>query len=179
MQGKPLAKPYAKAVLRMVPTTKLGAEPHEPINDVHVHSYTMQQVFHPTSESREFTRWDAAKAFGEHILPVDKKMRIPELLGLERELAAGVDRASAEENFTQAALKSERDAAAREARRLKKEEEKKTRVDSGRFEFRFEDVDVEGLVGRTGRGRKAVGWRYGAPFTDRKKGMVKIPTKVE
>lgn len=174
-----MAKPYAKAVLQMLPKTKLGVDPHEPINDVHVHSYTMQQVFHPTSESRQFTREDAAKAFGEHILPVDKKMRIPELLGLERQLASGVDRASAEENFTQAAMRSERDAAAAAQRRARKEEERKIKVDSGRFEFRFENVNVEGVVGRDGRGRKAVGWRYGVPHMDRKKGMVKIPTKVE
>jgi hypothetical protein len=34
-------------------------------------------------------------------------------------------------------------------------------------------------VGRDGRDHKGVGWRYGVPHQDRKKGVVKIPTKVE
>ena len=162
----------------MLPTNPLGNIPHEPINDIHVHSYTMQQVFHPTSESREFTRHDAAKAFGEKILPVDYKMRIPELLGLEKDLASGVARHTAEQNFMQAAMSSERAIADKEIARRKKEEAGKMRVDSGRFEFRFENMNVEN-AGRDGRSRHGVGWRYGAPYTDRKKGEVKIPTKVE
>ncbi|KAM7216665.1 Eukaryotic mitochondrial regulator domain containing protein [Rhypophila decipiens] len=178
-EGKPLAIPYAKAVQKMLPITQLGQVPHEPINDVHVHSYTMQQVFFPTSESREFTRGDAAKAFGRGIIPVDKKIRIPELIDLEKQLAAGVDRNVAEEDFTKAALKSEQKLKEREANRVRELEEAKTKVDTGRFEFRIENVNVEELVGRDGRSRKAVGWRYGVPFNDRKKGMVKIPTKVE
>ena len=35
--------------------------PHESIGDIHVPSWTSQQVFWPTSESRHFTREDAAK----------------------------------------------------------------------------------------------------------------------
>lgn len=172
-----MATPYAKAVLNMLPTNDLGKVPHEPINDIHVHSYTMQQIFYPTSESREFTRHDAAKAFGEHILPVDDKMRIPELLTLEKDLASGVNPIAAHENFLQMSMASEQKIADKEAARLMREEAATTRVDSGRFEFRIKDINVD-WAGREGRSRRGVGWRYGAPHTDRKKGEIKIPTQV-
>lgn len=51
-------------------------------------------------------------------------------------------------------------------------------VPGRRWDFRFQDVSAE-VVGKDGRGRKAVGIRYGMPHEDRKKGQVKIPTKVE
>ncbi|KAJ3474629.1 hypothetical protein NLG97_g9757 [Lecanicillium saksenae] len=50
-QGKQLATPYAKAVQGMLP--KWGFipgeknRPFEPVNDIHVHRYTMQQLFVP------------------------------------------------------------------------------------------------------------------------------------
>ena len=34
-------------------------------------------------------------------------------------------------------------------------------------------------AGKDGRSRKGTGWRYGVPFYDRRRGEVKIPTKVE
>lgn len=48
----------------------------------------------------------------------------------------------------------------------------------GRAEFRFRDISVES-VGKDGRGREGVGARYGMPHEDRKRGIIKIPTKVE
>ena len=70
LKGKQLATPYAKAVMKMLPKTHYneGEEniPHEPINEIHVHNLTLQQLFTPVSESRHFTREDAAKAF--HVL---------------------------------------------------------------------------------------------------------------
>ncbi|KAK3331154.1 eukaryotic mitochondrial regulator protein-domain-containing protein [Apodospora peruviana] len=178
-EGKQMALPYAKSVLEMVPVNHLTPErPHEPINDIHVHGYTMQQIFLPTSESREFTRADAAKAFGEHILPVDQKMRIPELLAFEKDLVKGEERRTAEENFYEATTKSERDIADRELIKSQLEEKRKLRVDTDRFEFRFEQISVD-KAGRKGRSRSAVGWRYGVPYNDRRRGVVKIPTSVE
>jgi hypothetical protein len=58
------------------------------------------------------------------------------------------------------------------------EEQKTTRVDSSRFQFRFQEINVDD-VGRDGRSRKGTGYRYGVPFYDRRRGEVKIPTKVE
>jgi hypothetical protein len=33
-------------------------------------------------------------------------------------------------------------------------------------------------IGGKGRGRHGVGWRYGVPFYDTKKGNVQVPTSV-
>jgi hypothetical protein len=131
----------------------------------------------PVSESREFTRADAAKAFGDKILPPDSKMRIPELVQLERNIAGGMDPHDARGQFINDAAASERVLADKQRARLQAEEERKTRVVSRRFEFRFEAFNAEN-VGPTGRARNAVGWRYGVPFMDRRRGEVKIPTSV-
>ncbi|KAL2020476.1 hypothetical protein VTK56DRAFT_8361 [Thermocarpiscus australiensis] len=179
-EQKPLAYPYARAIQRMLPRAFLreGEKPFEPINDIHVHSYTMQQLFVPAPESREFTRADAARAFGDRILPPDAKMRIPELVQMERDIAAGVPPRKAYAAFVEAAAQSERELAARRQARAQHDEERRVRVDTGRFEFRFEKINAED-VGRSGRSRRGVGWRYGVPFYDRKRGEVKIPTSVE
>lgn len=66
----------------------------------------------------------------------------------------------------------------RERRRREREERENVVVEGRRWDFRFQDVSAE-AVGKDGRGRKAIGIRYGMPLEDRKKGMVKIPTKVE
>ena len=47
-----------------------------------------------------------------------------------------------------------------------------------RWDFVFQNVSVD-HAGKDGRGAKGVGWRYGFPHEDRKKGQVKIPTKVD
>jgi hypothetical protein len=174
-----MARPYARAIQSMLPRADLknGERRFEPINDIHVHSYTTQQLFVPVSESREFTRADAAKAFGDKILPPDSKMRIPELVQLERNIAGGMDPLEARNQFINEAAASERVLADKQNARLQAEEERKTRVDGGRFEFRFEKFNAEN-VGPTGRARNAVGWRYGVPFMDRRRGEVKIPTSV-
>jgi hypothetical protein len=55
------------------------------------------------------------------------------------------------------------------AKRARKAEARKTRVDSGRWQFVFDEVNAE----------KGIGMRYGVPSQDRKRAQVKIPTKVE
>ncbi|RAH44392.1 mitochondrial 37S ribosomal protein mS45 [Aspergillus brunneoviolaceus CBS 621.78] len=56
----------------------------------------------------------------------------------------------------------------------------KVQPENSRFEFRFTDVVVSReTTGLTGRGHKAPGRRYGVPSSDRKKGQVKIPTRVK
>jgi len=179
-EGKPIAWPYARAIMDMLPKADLveGEKPFEPINDIHVHSYTMQQLFVPVSESREFTRRDAAKAFGEHILPPDDKMRIPELVQLERNKAAGMRTREAKATFVRDAAESERAFAAKQHARAKFDEDRTLRVNSDRFEYRFQKINSE-AVGPAGRARGAVGWRYGVPHMDRRRGEVKIPTRVE
>ncbi|PYH78117.1 hypothetical protein BO82DRAFT_357712 [Aspergillus uvarum CBS 121591] len=56
----------------------------------------------------------------------------------------------------------------------------KVQPENSRFEFRFTDVVVSReTTGLTGRGHMAPGRRYGVPSYDRKKGQVKIPTRVQ
>jgi hypothetical protein len=165
----------------MLPQTHFDPQrpqPHEAINEIHVHSYTMQQLFLPTSESREFTREAAAKAFGEHILPADKRVAVPELVQLERDLNSGKSVKQAEATFTASVLASEMKLAQKKQKEAALEEQRTTRVDTDRFEFRFKDMNVN-HVGPKGRSRTGTGWRYGLPHQDRKTGQVKIPTKVE
>lgn len=167
--------------MSMLPTTTYDEgriRPHESINDMHIHGYTMQQLFLPTSESRVFTRADAAKAFHERMLPPDERVPHPELIQMQREVLAGGNRDESFAKFKAAAEESERAIAAREVRRTQAEEAATTRVEGKRFEFRFKDMNADD-VGRDGRSRKGTGWRYGVPFYDRRRGEVKIPTKVE
>ncbi|KAK4200121.1 eukaryotic mitochondrial regulator protein-domain-containing protein [Triangularia verruculosa] len=178
-ENAPMAIPYARAVEKMLPRANLESseEPFEPINDVHVHSFTMQQLFVPVSESREFTRKDAAKAFGDHILPPDHKMRIPELVEMEKDILNGVPQMQAEKQFLERTAESERRFAESQKYVAAKKDAKKSKVDTERFEFRIENFNSE-AVGKKGRARNAVGWRYGVPFNDRQKGLYKIPTSV-
>jgi len=175
-----MALPYSKAVLQMLPTHGCGPdqEPFEPINDIHVHSYTQQQIFLPVSESRHFTRADAAKAFGDHILPPEKKLWVPELLQFEKEMAEGANVKDARVRFLQATAKSEQELAAKLAESDKAEQARNVRVNTDRFQFRFEEINVDSS-GKNGRHIRGVGWRYGVPLPDRKKGAIKIPTRAE
>ncbi|CAO2652147.1 Nn.00g004300.m01.CDS01 [Neocucurbitaria sp. VM-36] len=184
-QGKTLALPYSKAVLSMLPTTPYvdssnkGKRPiiHEPINDLIVHPATRQQLFVPVAESRRFTRVDAGKAFDNNLLPADKRIPHPELVQAEKEIAIGLSfeerRRLAEERYE---IEQKRK---RDAERKKEEELRALKVvPQRRWDFVFKDVSVE-EAGRDGRGAKAAGWRYGVPHQDRKRGIPKIPTKVE
>lgn len=165
----------------MLPTTPLRTREqpaHEPINDLPVHPYTRQQIFVPTSESRAFTRADAAKTFHPKLLPADERIAHPELLQIAKWENQGYDRE------TRHRLTRERDAEAAMKRAAKekkqKEWERRTQVvvPGRRWDFRFQDISAE-RVEKDGRGREAVGIRYGMPHEDRKKGQVKIPTSVE
>lgn len=151
---------------------------HEPINDLPVHPATRQQLFVPVAESRHFTREDAAKAFDNELLPADERIPHPELVKVVRDEVAGFSneerRARAEQRYLEVAEKKKK---AEEAKRREELETKQT-VPQRRWDFVFKDISVEN-AGRNGRDPRGVGWRYGLPHQDRKKGQVKIPTKVE
>jgi hypothetical protein len=178
-----MANAYAAAVMNMLPqtgVTKLTdpqARPHESINDVHVHSSTQQQIFLPVSESRHFTREDAAKAFNDGLLPSDQRIAHPELIGYERSMIEGAGQRQAFDSYQQLVKGQETAAAERDALRRRIEDKSTKKVSTGRFEFRFKQIRVDD-VGRNGRGREGTGWRYGVPFTDRRRGTVRIPTSV-
>lgn len=166
----------------MLPVTPLAlpeekTNKHESINDLPVHRATGQQIFHPTSESRRFTRADAAKVFDEKLLPADDRVPHPELAIMYREYLDGVPREQQEANAVarnEAAMKKMLASAARAAKKAAAVR----KVDTGRWEFHFTEVNVE-AAGKTGRGPQAVGWRYGAPLMDRSRGQIKIPTSVQ
>jgi len=181
-QGKKLATSYQSAVLAMVPQTPFtpGGKiiAHESINDLPVHPHTHQQIFYPTSESRQFTRVDAAKVFSPTLLPADDRIPHPQLIELERETAAQVSR---DDRKAKIRAKDEADRLAKEAQEERQrlwEARNIQKVQGQRWQFKFQNVSVD-MVGKDGRGHSGVGWRYGAPHTDRKRGQVKIPTSVE
>ncbi|KAK7972747.1 hypothetical protein PG996_006967 [Apiospora saccharicola] len=180
-KGKKLATPYSKAVLGMLPTKSFRPgvqnQPLEPINELHIHTATQKQLFWPTAESRQFTREDAAKAFHAKMLSADKRVPHPELIQMEKNLLHGMSPDEARAHFISAAEQSERMAAEKQVKKAMAEEQATKRINTQRFEFRFKEVDSE-LVGKDGRAPNVVGWKYGMPHYDRKKGMVKIPTSV-
>lgn len=182
-QGLPLAKPYNDAVLGMLPKTSLTNDRgqivhHEGINDVPVHPATRQQIFFPTSESRQFTREDAAKAFAPKLLPPDKRIAHPVLLELEKWNLQGMSREDRMKLVRERDVETRR-ATEEKARKRQAWEERTQKVVPGRrFDFKFQDISVE-AAGRDGRGKDGVGLRYGMPHEDRKRGIIKIPTSVE
>lgn len=117
------------------------------------------------------------------LLPADARIPHPQLIELERDYIAKPHEpkerwAKYHERVKKSdALQQQRKEAAK-----KRAEERTIRIepDNSRFEFRFNDVVVsKETTGRDGRGHTAPGHRYGVPTYDRKKGQVKIPTKVE
>ena len=168
--------------MNMLPKTEYDASPypkaHEFINELPVHAATMQQIFYPTSESRQFTRKDAARVFDENLLPADDRVPHPELTEMVKDQINGfndrerAERAKARSNEAiQKKVDYQQRRAEREAKAVKN-------VSSGRWDFRFREISVDD-AGPTGRGFKGTGWRYGVPHMDRKRGDIKIPTRVE
>merc|ERR1711964_266246 len=101
----------------------------------------------------------------------------PELAILHKEQ---IERLSPRERQERAVARdaiAEKKRVAKAARQAKKEAVIK-KVDTGRWEFHFTDINVD-AAGKTGRGHKGVGWRYGQPHDDRARGKIKIPTSVE
>ena len=151
---------------------------HESINDLPVHRATELQVFHPVSESRQFTRRDAGKVFDRKLLPAEDRIPHPELVQLEKWRFEGLER---EKRLAKQREANEAEQAKRkefERTQRAKEAKEVTKAETGRSVFRFQDIRVES-VGKDGRDRGGVGARYGIPHQDRKKGQIKIPTRVE
>lgn len=151
--------------------------PFEEINEVHDHPHSQAQIFWPTSESKHFTRADAARALSQTLLPLDERVPHPELIELEKSSTKGVSPAEAREKFTAAVIASETAAAKKNQAKAQAEEKRTSRVNSDRFEFRIRDFNSAD-VGQNGKKRQAVGWKYGAPHYDRSRGQIKIPTSV-
>lgn len=167
----------------MLPQTKPALDRsapkrHENIHDLPVHPSTLLQVFHPTSESRQFTRVDAGRVFHPDLLPADKRIPHPEVIERLKDKAEGFTTSERDTRMKErfAKLQKQQD---EKLEKTKRAVERHTKTVSGaRWDFKFSDVHAED-AGRHGRGRRAVGWRYGQPVMDRKKDQVKIPIKVD
>ncbi|KAI4716893.1 hypothetical protein E4T48_06931 [Aureobasidium sp. EXF-10727] len=186
-EGKKLATPYHDAILQMVPQTrfnrKLLEDPkkgitHESINDLPVHPYTRTQIFYPTSESRQFTRADAAKVFSPTLLPADERIPLPELIDIEKDAINNMPREERTARIRERTEKKLRAKQEKEQKQRQWEERNVKVVSNQRWNFRFQSISVED-AGKDGRGRGGVGWRYGNPHHDREKGEIKLPTSVE
>ncbi|TID20491.1 eukaryotic mitochondrial regulator protein-domain-containing protein [Venturia nashicola] len=189
-QQKPLAAVYSRIVLGMLPRTEEWPKQqfdrrtnkpkpikwHEPVNDLPVHPATTQQIFHPVAESRAFTRADAGRAFHPDLLSADERVPHPEMIQIER-LARTHPSTPETLEFKRQLAAAEKEAADKYLERKKKREEKVQVYHGQKYDFRFQDVSVDS-VGKDGRSRAGVGWRYGMPHEDRKPGQVKIPTSV-
>lgn len=151
---------------------------HESINDLPVHPSTKAQIFHPTSESRHFTRVDAGKVFNPTLLPADDRIPHPEMIDFLKDRMDGMRPLEQKERHAEriAAMEKQRtDAKERKAAQL---EARTKHVPGVRWDFKFEDISAND-VGKNGRGAGGVGWRYGFPHEDRKRAQVKIPTSVD
>lgn len=156
----------------------MAPQPLEPINELHVHGYTMQQLFIPTSESRHFTREDAAKAFHHTMLSADSRIPHKELVRHYGRVKDGERESTSRQTFIDEARASERADVLRDVSKTEFEKRITQTVSTERADFRFKKVAVED-AGPDGRSRRGVGWRYGAPYEDRKKDQVNHPTKYE
>lgn len=149
-----------------------------------------QKVSHPSDLAEETSR-NPSKieqvgkgANARQILqPADVRIPHPELIQL------AIDRAAhPNESFEVAQRHAERlerqeqvEKTRRERAKARSEKNvKHVEPEGGRFDFRFKDVVVsKETTGADGRGSRAPGRRYGVPTYDRKRGIVKIPTRVE
>lgn len=163
----------------MLPQTRLDAHKarHESINDLPVHAATTRQIFLPTSESRQFTRQDASKAFHPRLLSADERIPLPELIAAGKDLIAGL---STEQRHARIRERDDAKQALAQAQAQKKaawEEKNLKTVPAARWDFKFENTSVD-KVGKDGRSRSGIGHRYGLPHQDRKRGQIKIPQAV-
>src|SRR5436190_3404014 len=115
--------------------------------------------------------------------PADMRIPHPHLIAFEHDrIQFGGETHLRNKAFRERLEAEDLAAAARKDRLRQKKECETTRIapEGARFEFRFRDVVVsrEG-TGLDGRGVGAPGRRYGVPSYERKRGAVKIPTKVE
>lgn len=168
----------------MLPQTRLELDvgktqtPHEPINEVPIHPRTLRQLFVPVSESRHFTREDAAKAFHDSLLSADERSLQRELISAERDVVKGkANRNEALAKYRADVQRVEEQHAQKVAEAVAANAARTNTVPTGRAAYRIKDIKVES-GGKDGRSPRGVGWRYGAPLQDRKRGQVKIPTQV-
>ena len=120
----------------------------------------------------------------EVLKPADSRIPHPHLIPFAQDKSpdspvAGESRLIAE-RYAQRLLDDEAERAAARQAQKQKDEEQTTRIETPRWEFVVREVRAtrEG-TGLDGRGTGSPGYRYGVPSPERKRGMVKIPTRVD
>ncbi|KAK6335929.1 hypothetical protein TWF730_003304 [Orbilia blumenaviensis] len=164
-QNRPLCTEMQSRIHSMMPLTPYTPFPrHESITDLPIHPSTNNQLFLSVPESMSFTRQHASEALG--LLPADVRMPHSELIEVERMKQAGVS--------IEDMVKVESEREEREMKEIKEKRERRERregagkvVETERFRFRLKPASAG-----------SVGHRYGVPAEDRKRGVVKIPTRV-
>ena len=116
--------------------------------------------------------------------PADSRIPHPHLIPFAQDKSpnspyAGESRMIAERYATRL-LEDEAQRAQARRKAAAKEEARTTRIETPRWEFIIKEVRAtrEG-TGLDGRGTGSPGYRYGVPSAERKRGTVKIPTRVE
>jgi len=215
----------------MLPQTRYDEDTqtyHESTTDLPVHPDTQQQIFYPISESRQFTRTDAAKVFSPTLLPADKRIQHASLLKDESLWTDAEDdpqdededaflnsisdieeeAEQASKKFRDMIIKNNVDQDVERSREeidpqvieemvnsIELSEEDLDQIEAGeehvvenksavdtvkarRWDFKFEHIEADN-VGRNPRDSRGVGWRYGMPHEDRKRGQNKrVPLSV-
>lgn len=116
------------------------------------------------------------------LLPADARIPHPQLIEFERDFIANPHETRERwAKYNERVKKSdELEKQRKEAAKKRAEQGVRIKPENSRYEFRFNTVVVsKETTGSDGRGHTAPGHRYGVPTYDRKKGQVKIPTKVE
>ena len=119
----------------------------------------------------------------EVLLPADARIPHPHLVKMEMDRIAFPNerRQVAERNAKRIAVQEEIEKTRREKTEAWRQRSiRHIEPEGGRFDFRFQNVEFsKQTTGPDGRSYKAPGRRYGVPNQDRKRGVTKIPTRVE
>ena len=153
-----------------LPTEKAKQDPTTAISNITQNPHTIERVGKASNEQ-------------EVLQPADVRIPHPHLIAFERDRIARPSEYRGRARAYSERLEAEE--AALEARKRRQKELADSRItkvepEGARWQFRFRDTLVsKDRTGADGRGTRAPGQRYGAPNMERKKGAVKIPTKVE
>lgn len=149
-----------------------------------------EKIEHPSDLIEEVTQnphkieWVGKGDNARQVLqPADLRIPHPHLIQLERDRAAfpAERRAVAQRHAGRLEQQEKIEKKNRELARERREKKiKHVEPEGGRFDYRFQDVVFsKETTGANGRAAWAPGRRYGVPSDERKRGMVKIPTRVE
>lgn len=140
----------------------------------------------PSQEPWEDTRMEIIGKKGQEMAVLkaaDSRIPHPHLIAFEKDKKDPVLRGERDERTRRYLQRLEEDAAKRadmKAKQAAKQEAKKTRVQTPRWQFIVTEVQTTRTgTGEDGRGTNSPGYRYGVPAQDRKRNQVKIPTRVE